>query len=61
MLQKNVEMVISQFDKMALPMSSQGDMVSFMIRCFQKGNIFAAVDHAIFTVEPNQVNFIKSF
>ena len=55
MLQKMVEMVISQFDKMMLPLSSQADMVAFLIKNFQKGNIFAAVDHAIFVAEPNQV------
>lgn len=56
MLQKMVEMVVNQFDKMALPISSQADMVAFMIKNFQKGNIFAAVDHAIFVAEPNQVS-----
>ena len=55
MLQKMVEMVASQFEKMALPLSSQADMVAFMIKNFQKNNIFAAVDHAIFVAEPNQV------
>ena len=55
MLQKIVDMVINQFDKMGLPLSSQADMVSFMIKNFQKGNIFAAVDHAVYVAEPNQV------
>ena len=55
MLQKMVELVINQFDKMCLPLSSQADMVAFLIKNFQKGNIFAAVDHAIFVAEPNQV------
>lgn len=58
MLQKIVEMVINQFDKMGLPLSTQADMVSFMIKNFQKGNIFAAVDHAIYIAEPNQVEYI---
>ena len=56
MLQKNVEMVLNQFFKMGLPISTQADMVSFMIKNFQKGNIFAAVDHAVFIAEENQVN-----
>ena len=55
MLQKMVEMVINQFDKMELPLSSQADMVAFLIKNFQKGNIFAMVDHAVYTAEPNQV------
>ena len=55
MLQKMVELIVNQFDKIGLPLSSQADMVAFMIKNFQKGNIFAAVDHAIFVAEPNQV------
>ena len=61
MLQKMVDMVINQFDKMGLPLSSQADMVSFMIKNFQKGNIFAAVDHAIYIAEPNQVYLDTQF
>ena len=59
MLQKIAEMIASQFDRMALPQSSQCDMVSFLIKSFQTNNIFASVDHAIFLAEPNQV--LKSF
>ena len=55
MLQKMVELIINQFDKIGLPLSSQADMVAFFIKNFQKGNIFGAVDHAIFVAEPNQV------
>ena len=55
MLQKLVELMINQFDKIGLPLSSQADMVSFLIKSFQKGNIFGSVDHAIFVAEQNQV------
>ena len=58
MLQKIVDMVTNQFDKMGLPLSSQADMVAFMMKNFQKANIFAAVDHAIYVAEPNQVKSI---
>ena len=60
MLQKIVEMVTNQFDKMGLPLSTQSDMVAFLIKNFQKANIFAAVDHAIFVAEPNQVWYFES-
>ena len=59
MLQKMVEMIVNQFDKIGLPLSSQADMVAFLIKNFQKGNIFAMVDHAVFVAEPNQVTTIS--
>lgn len=55
MLQKVSDLIMSQFDKMLMPLSTQADMVAFFIKNFQKGNIFAAVDHVTFFAEDNQV------
>ena len=55
MLQEIVTMVLSQFEKMELTISGQAEMVAFMIKSFQRGHIFANVDHAVFYEEENQV------
>ena len=56
MIQELVNLILAQFTKMELPMSTQAEMVAFAIKNFQKGHLFAAVDHAVFYAENNMVS-----
>ena len=57
MLQEIVSMVLAQFEKMELTLRDQAAMVAFAIKSFQRGHIFANVDHAVFYEEDNVVSF----
>ena len=59
MLQEIVSMVLAQFEKMELTLSTQAEMVAFVVKSFQRGHIFANVDHAVFYEEENVVSGIS--
>lgn len=56
MLQEIVSMILGQFEKMELTLSTQAEMVAFVVKSFQRGHIFANVDHAVFYEEANVVS-----